>query len=89
MTNYGYFAASNRLQGHDRRGGKELRTYDAAGNLTSNGSVAFTYDGRGRLTQTSNGYRYAVNGLGQRVSKSGPRGTTYFVYDEQGRLIGE
>ena len=39
--------------------------------------------------QASNGYRYAINGMGQRVSKSGPSGTTYFTYDEQGRLIGE
>ena len=68
---------------------RRTSAYDAAGNLTSNGSVTFTYDGRGRLTQTSNGYRYAINGLGQRVSKSGPGGITYFVYDEQGRLIGE
>jgi RHS repeat-associated protein len=41
------------------------------------------------MTQVSNGYRYAINGLGQRVSKIGPVDTTYFVYDEQGRLIGE
>ena len=54
----------------------------------SNGSVIFTYDGRGRLTQVSNGYRYTISGLGQRVSKSGPDGTTYFVYDEQGRFFG-
>ena len=87
-TNYGYFAASNRLQNVT---GAAARTfvYDAAGNLTNNGSVTFTYDGRGRLTQVSNGYRYAINGMGQRVSKSGPGGTTYFVYDEQGHLIGE
>jgi RHS repeat-associated protein len=88
VTNYGYFGASNRLQGLTGAAAKSF-VYDAAGNLTSNGSVTFTYDGRGRLTQVSNGYRYAINGLGQRVSKSGPGGTTYFVYDEQGRLVGE
>ena len=88
MTNYGYFAASNRLQGLTGAAAKSF-VYDAAGNLTSNGSVIFTYDGRGRLTQVSNGYRYAINGLGQRVSKSGPGGTTYFIYDEQGHLLGE
>ncbi len=88
VTNYGYLATSNRLQGLSGAAAKSF-VYDAAGNLTSNGSVTFTYDGRGRLAQASNGYRYAFNGLGQRVSKSGPGGTTYFVYDEQGRLIGE
>ncbi len=88
LTNYGYFAASNRLQALTGAASRSF-TYDAMGNLTSNGSVTFTYDGRGRLTQTSNGYRYAINGLGQRVSKSGPGGITYFVYDEQGRLLGE
>jgi RHS repeat-associated protein len=88
VTNYGYFAASNRLQGLTGAAAKSF-VYDAAGNLTSNGSVIFTYDGRGRLTQVSNGYHYAINGLGQRVSKSGPGGTTYFIYDEEGHLIGE
>ena len=88
VTNYGYTAGSNRLQA---LAGAATRSfaYDAMGNLASNGSVTFTYDGRGRLTQTSNGYRYAINGLGQRAMKSGPGGVTYFVYDEQGRLIGE
>jgi uncharacterized protein RhaS with RHS repeats len=67
-------------------------TYDAAGNLTGNGSVTFTHDGRGRLSQVSNGYKYSINGVGQRVAKSGPAvatGTLHFVYDEQGHLIGE
>ena len=88
VTNYVYSAASNRLQGLTGATARSL-VYDAAGNLTSNGNLAFIYDGRGRLTQVSNGYRYTINGLGQRVSKSGPDGATYFIYDEQGRLIGE
>ena len=46
----------------------------SAGNLTGQWQRRFTYDGRGRLTQVGNGYRYAINGLGQRVSKSGPGG---------------
>ena len=91
VTNYGYSTASNRLQGLTGAVAKSF-TYDAAGNLTGNGSVTFTYDGRGRLTQTSTGYAYSINGMGQRVAKSGPgvaSGTLYFVYDEQGHLIGE
>ena len=88
VTHYGYFAGSNRLQATTGAVTRSF-TYDAAGNLTGNGDVTFTYDGRGRLTQASNGYRYAINGLGQRVGKSGPGEITYFVYDEQGRLIGE
>lgn len=90
-TNYGYNATSNRLQALS---GATVRnfSYDATGNLIGNGSMTFTYDGRGRLSHTSSGYRYSINGLGQRVAKSGPAvatGTLYFVYDEQGHLIGE
>ena len=90
-TTYGYPAASNRLQSLAGAVAKNF-TYDAAGNLTSNGSATFNYDGRGRLTQTSSGHKYLINGLGQRVAKTGPdvaTGTTHYVYDEQGHLIGE
>ena len=87
-TNYTYFAATNRLQATTGALARSF-TYDAAGNLATSGGLAFTFDGRGRLSQVSNGYSYAINGLGQRVSKSGPAGTTYFAYDEQGHLIGE
>ena len=91
ITNYTYSASSNRLQALSGSAAKSF-AYDAAGNLTSNGSVTLTYDGRGRLTQSSSGHRYLVNGLGQRVAKSGPgvaSGMNYFAYDEQGHLIGE
>ena len=84
-------AASNRLQPCRAQLARNF-TYDVAGNLTSNGNVTFTYDGRGRLTQASTGHKYWINGLGQRVAKTGPgvtSGANYYVYDEQGRLIGE
>lgn len=75
-------------------------TYDAAGNITGEGSTTFSYDARGRLTQVTKGSvtQYAINGLGQRVTKttatSGPDGaatvnSVLFVYDEAGHLIGE
>jgi len=93
-TNYDYDAASNWLLSRD---GAAPRTYqyDAAGNLINDGSRTFTYDARGRLVQATAGaltLKYGINGLGQRVFKSGlgvASGTARFVYDEAGRLIGE
>jgi YD repeat-containing protein len=90
-TNYALGANSSRLQALSGATTKNF-SYDAAGNMTGNGSVTFTYDGRGRLSQTTSGHKYSINGLGQRVAKGGPgiaTGTVYFVYDEQGHLIGE
>jgi len=46
----------------------------------------------GRMTSVTNGVvttSYAFNALGERVKKSSPLSTTYFVYDEAGHLIGE
>ena len=68
--------------------------YDASGNMTSDGTNLFTYNGRGRLSQVQRGANtvgYLINGLGQRVAKDkgGAGGVTYFAYDEQGHLIGE
>jgi RHS repeat-associated protein len=63
--------------------------YDAAGNMTSNGSVTYTYDAENRLVYTS-GYRYIYDANGQRVEKcqatsataacptSGTTGTLYW-----------
>jgi RHS repeat-associated protein len=69
--------------------------FDAAGNLNSDGTITYSYSDRGRLKGTVNGgvnSSYLYNGLGQRVSKTGtvvPTGGNFYVYDEQGRLLGE
>jgi RHS repeat-associated protein len=72
------------------------QVHDAAGNLTSNGSTTWTYNARGRLVSAklanATVYNYGINGLGQRVSKSGTAvstGRQIYVYDEAGHLIGE
>jgi hypothetical protein len=55
-------------------------------------TATYGYDHAGRrTTATINGqsWQYAYNGLGQRVRKSGPTGTTLYAYDEAGHLTGE
>ncbi len=70
-------------------------SYDAVGNLTSDGTTTYSYSDRGRLASvTKNGTttNYLYNGLGQRVIKSGgnvPTGAIRYVYDEAGHLLGE
>ena len=65
--------------------------YDAAGHTLSDGSRTFTYNDAGRMASatfagaTTN---YWYNALGQRVKKSGPLGTSHFVYNEAGHLLG-
>ncbi|MEF9387337.1 RHS repeat domain-containing protein [Ralstonia solanacearum species complex bacterium KE056] len=70
-------------------------SYDAVGNLISDGTTTYSYSDRGRLASvTKNGTTtsYLYNGLGQRVVKSGsnvPTGAARYAYDEAGHLIGE
>jgi YD repeat-containing protein len=71
--------------------------YDAAGNLTNDGTVQYGYSDRGRMsssTTPSGAFTYLYNALGQRVVKNGPAailptGTERYVYDEAGRLLGQ
>ena len=88
---YTYAPASNRLL---RIAGAHPNTYayDDAGNVTSDGTNQFVYDGLGRLIRATNAQdttRYRINGLGQRVAQLGAQTGTYFVYDEAGHLLGE
>jgi RHS repeat-associated protein len=84
---------SNRLTGITG-GVTRTMTYDAMGNLTSDGNVTATYDARGRLRTIRIGAAanttYVYDGLGQRIRKSGgPAGTVQYLYDEGGKLLGE
>ncbi|TLY91260.1 MAG: RHS repeat protein [Gammaproteobacteria bacterium] len=90
-STYTVSAGSNRLSsvtGAPTR----IYAYDVAGNATGDGARSFTYNNAGRMTSLTNGAvitSYAFNALGERVKKSSPLSTTYFVYDEAGHLIGE
>lgn len=66
-------------------------SYDAAGNRTGDGLYTYTYSDRGRLAQVSGNTQLNMyyNGLGQRVLKAGPGGSTSYIYDEDGHTIGE
>ena len=65
-------------------------SYDAAGHTQAYGSYAFLYNNRGRMVATSaNSTDYLYNALGQMIEKSGTLGTTIFMQDESGHLIGE
>ena len=87
-TLYQYLANSNRLQSINAT----ALTHDAAGNLTLDLARQYTYDSRGRLSQLTQGptlVRYEYNGLGERVLKQLGTDLRHFVYDDNGRLLGE
>lgn len=55
---------------------------DAAGNTVGYGSLAFSYNDRGRTSLTNGGSTdYLYNALGQMIEKSGTAGTTIFMQD--------
>jgi RHS repeat-associated protein len=66
-----------------------------SGNVTGDGTRSFVYNDKGRLvsvTEGANTTTYGLNGLGQRVSKAGPLVSStlnHYVYDENGRLVGD
>lgn len=71
---------------------------DANGNITSRGDGrTYAYDARNRLASVTLGttvHAYLINGRGERVGKqqkvnSAVVAATYYVYDEDGRLLGE
>ncbi len=89
--------ASNKLTAASGPTPAKTDSYDAAGNLNSDGSITYTYSDRGRMKSATRagGYTntYLYNGLGQRVMKyvpgpgPGSTYTYYYVYDEQGHLL--
>ena len=86
-TTYGYFSGTHRLQVLSGAQSKSY-TFDAAGNMTSDGTTTWTYGGNNRPT-SAGGVTFLINALGQRVKKTGASSAVRFVYDEAGRLWGE
>lgn len=95
---YNYTSGKNRLASVTNASGTRSIGYDGRGNTTSEtrpGSVTVStsYDGYGRLlTYARTGdpaQANAYNGLDDRVSVTSGSTTHAFVYDPDGRLIGE
>lgn len=90
-------STSNRLVQTQDVGGMASVVHDKAGNVTSDGANTFSYSDRGRMSSASNAggvVNYLYNALNLRVAKTGPTalvptGAAYYVYDEQGQLLGE
>lgn len=91
---YTLAADSNRLLGVAGPVAKAYQ-YDAAGNVTADGTYGFSYNDFGRLEKVAwadKTTRYRYNGLGQRLQKNGRgavNGPVHYFYDENGLLLGE
>jgi RHS repeat-associated protein len=66
-------------------------TYDAVGNIITDGSHTYTYDADGRIVKVDNGTtaRYLYNSGGHRVGKSSAAGSFEYLLDLSGRPITE
>jgi RHS repeat-associated protein len=85
-------STSNRLTQTQDVGGTSSVSYDAAGNISGDGTNTYTYNDRGRMTSASTAsgtVTFTYNGLNQRASKALGGASTYYVYDEAGQLVGE
>jgi RHS repeat-associated protein len=65
--------------------------YDAAGNMTYDGTHSYTYDDENRLTKVDGGNTatYVYDAEGRRVEKSVAGLRTDFVYDPSGNVVAE
>jgi RHS repeat-associated protein len=64
--------------------------YDAAGNMTNDGSHTYTYDAEGNITQVGTGgstAQYVYNALNQRVKTIVASATTEFVFNASGQRV--
>ena len=95
---YSYASGTNRLSSVVNASGTRAISYDGRGNTSSEsrpGSVSATtgYDGYGRLTayaRTDIGsLSFVYNGQDDRVAMTSGTGTRRFVYDPDGRVLGE
>lgn len=64
-------------------------TYDALGNVVSDGVHSYAYDAENRLIKVDNGNtaRYEYDAFGRRTRKSTSAGGTHYVFDQAGHPI--
>jgi RHS repeat-associated protein len=77
-----FSGSNNRMDGY---------SYDAAGNLLSDGTHSYSYDAENRLTKVDNGSTatYIYDADGQRVRKTTSSGSVDYLYDLGGHEITE
>ncbi len=77
-----FSGGNNRMDGY---------SYDAAGNLLSDGTHNYTYDAENRITQVDGGSTaaYVYDANGQRVQKTASSGSVSYLYDLAGHQITE
>ena len=63
--------------------------YDAAGNMTNDGTYSYTYDADGNVISVNNGEtaKYTYDALNHRVQTQNSNGATEFIYDSSGKVI--
>jgi RHS repeat-associated protein len=100
---YDYDIYGNRLRQTPLNGGNALSllyvnnrisatgvTYDASGNMTSDGNHTYAYDAENRLVSVDNGQTatYTYNANGQRIRSTANGTSVDFVYDLSGQAVG-
>ena len=83
-TSYAYAPGTNRLT----QIGTVPVVSNAVGSRTTDGALTYAYDASGRMVSAGT-TQYQYNGRGERVAKSSGAAFTHFVYDEDGKLLGE
>ena len=73
------------LANPQRKSAANEASYDAANQMTTLNTQAITYDANGNMTSDGQGNSYTWNARNQLQSISGPGGTASFTYDAVGR----
>ena len=90
--NYNYGNNNNQLTSLSGAGTGSF-TYDNNGNMLTSSGLTMAYNGNNKMSSisstTTGVTNYIYNGLGQRAQKSNSTTSNYYMYDENGHLIGE
>ena len=88
-TDYSYNPANNQLTA----AAPKAYSYDANGNMTSDGTFTFVYDTLNRLVKVENQgatvASYGYDSANRRISKTVGETTTHYLYDLNSQLIAE